>query len=52
MTIEEKYILKNKILRGLEKSYQNLIAAKKRNNEELIILKDNQIVRVKPQTKK
>ena len=40
--------LVNKILIGLEKSYQKLIATKKRNNEDLIILRDNKIVRVQP----
>ena len=37
-----------KIMRGLEISHQKLIATKRRNNEELIIIRDNKIVRVKP----
>jgi len=38
----------DKIILGLEKSHQKLLATKRRNNEELIILRDNTIVRVKP----
>ena len=40
--------LVNKIIYGLEKSHQQLLAAKRRNNEELVIIRDNKIVRVKP----
>ncbi|EPB65674.1 e3 binding domain protein, partial [Ancylostoma ceylanicum] len=39
---------KNKILKGLEKVYEKLIEFKKQKNSELVILKDNQIIRVKP----
>jgi hypothetical protein len=48
---EEKKKLKeltDKILRGLELSNKKLHALKRRNNEELIILQDNKIVRIKP----
>lgn len=45
---EENEELVNKILRGLEKSYQDLLASKKRNNEDLIILRNDRIVRIKP----
>ena len=48
MTTNDKIDLENKILFGLEKSYQKLIATKKRNNEDLIILRDNKIVRIQP----
>jgi len=37
-----------KIMIGIEKSHQKLLATKKKNKEELIIIRDNQIVRVKP----
>ena len=40
--------LLDKIMLGLEKSHQKLLADKRRNNEELIIIRDNKIVRVKP----
>ncbi|MDR3287627.1 MAG: hypothetical protein LBT27_09320 [Prevotellaceae bacterium] len=50
MTEKDKIELKNKILRGLEKCYQDLLAYKKRNNEELVILnKNKEIVIIKPQ---
>ena len=37
-----------KILEGMDKVYDKLIEFKKKMNSELVILKDNQIVRVKP----
>ena len=37
-----------KLLEGLEKVYERLIEFKKKMNSELVILKDNQIVKVKP----
>lgn len=40
---------KLKILKGLEVAYQKLIEFKKQKNSELIIIKDNKIVRIKPQ---
>ncbi|MDR0738049.1 MAG: hypothetical protein LBF39_03135 [Prevotellaceae bacterium] len=38
-----------KIMRGLELSRKRLYEYKKRNNQELAILRDNKIVRIKPQ---
>ena len=40
---------KNKILKGLEKVYEKLIEFKKMKNSELVILRDNKIVRIKPE---
>ncbi|CAN5513275.1 hypothetical protein BH11BAC2_BH11BAC2_11600 [soil metagenome] len=37
-----------KILEGMDKVYENLIAFKKKMNSELVILKDNKIIRIKP----
>ena len=37
-----------KILEGLNKVYERLIEFKKKMNSELVILKDNRIVKVKP----
>ncbi|MFV5695104.1 hypothetical protein ACM55G_06645 [Flavobacterium sp. LB3P122] len=37
-----------KIVDGMNKVYEKLIEFKKRTNSELVILKDNKIVRVKP----
>jgi hypothetical protein len=38
----------DKILQGLKKSYKDLIAYKRRNNEKLIVLKDNKVVSINP----
>ncbi|WP_395059028.1 hypothetical protein [Flavobacterium sp.] len=37
-----------KILEGMDKIYDKLIEFKKKANSELIVIKDNQIVRIKP----
>ncbi len=46
--IEKQTELHNKIIVGLEKVYNKLIEFKKQKNTELVILKDNQVVKVKP----
>ena len=48
-SVEEQIELKNKILLGLEKVYEKLIAFKKQKNTELVVMKDNKIVRIKPE---
>lgn len=45
---KEEDELTNKILRGLDKSYKDLLEYKRRNNEDLIVLRNNRIVRIKP----
>ena len=47
-TVEKQIELKNKILIGLEKVYERLIEFKKQKNSELVIIKDNKIVKIKP----
>lgn len=47
-TKKEKIDQRNKILRGLEKTYEKLIQVKKEKNADLVILKDDKIVHVKP----
>jgi hypothetical protein len=47
-TVEKQIELKNKILIGLEKVYERLIEFKKQKNTELVIIKDNKIVKIKP----
>jgi hypothetical protein len=37
-----------KILEGMEKVYEQLIEFKKKKNSELVILKEGEIVRIKP----
>jgi hypothetical protein len=39
----------DKILRGLELSRKRLYEYKKRNNQELVVFRDNKIVKVRPQ---
>lgn len=47
--IERQKEEKSKILKGLEKVYEKLLEFKKQNNSELVVLKNNQIVRIKPE---
>jgi hypothetical protein len=39
---------RDKILKGMEKVHELLIESKKKNNSDLIVLVNNQIIRVKP----
>ena len=48
MTAQEWIEIKSRILKGLELTYEKLIAEKKANNTELVIIRDNKIVMVKP----
>ena len=48
-TVEKQIELRNKILIGLDKVYEKLIEFKKQQNTELVVMKDNKIVRIKPQ---
>ena len=48
-TVEKQLELRDKILIGLEKVYEKLIEFKKQKNTELVIMKDNKIVRIKPE---
>jgi hypothetical protein len=48
-TVEKQIELKDKILTGLEKVYERLIEFKKQKNTELVILRDNKIVKIKPE---
>jgi len=43
--IEEK----NKILKGLEKVYEKLIEFKKAKNSVLVVIRENKIVKIKPE---
>jgi len=50
MTVKNKEndVQVNKILKGLELTYEKLLAEKKAKNSELIVLKNNKIVAMKP----
>jgi sulfur carrier protein ThiS len=47
-TIEIQIKEKNEILKGLEKTYETLLAFKKSKNSELVVLRNNKIVKLKP----
>jgi len=47
MTPEAKIERRNKILKGLEKAYDKMIDFKKQHNSELVIIRDNKIVKIK-----
>ena len=48
MTEQERDDNKRKILKGLEITYEKLLAEKKAKNSELVVLRNNKIVTVKP----
>ena len=48
MTTQERNEIKRKILKGLELTYEKLLADKKAKNGELVVLRDNKIVTIKP----
>lgn len=50
-TIEIQIKEKNEILKGLEKTYETLLEFKKSKNSELVVLRDNKIVKIKPYSK-
>ena len=47
-TVDKQNELYNKILLGLEKAYKKLIEFKKQKNTELVIMKNDKIVKIKP----
>lgn len=48
MTEKDKTEQKEKILLGLELSYQRMLEFKKQKNSELIVMQQGKIVRIKP----
>jgi len=48
-TVEKQLELRDKILIGLEKVYEKLIEFKKDKKSELVVIKDNKIVKIKPE---
>jgi hypothetical protein len=47
-TVEKQIELRNKILLGLEKVYEKLIEFKKQKNTDLVVIRNNKVVRIKP----
>ena len=48
MTKEAKNIRKTKILKGLEKAYEKMLEFKRKNNSEVVIMREDKIVKIKP----
>ena len=48
MTTQERNSLKHKILKGLELNYAKLIAEKRANNQEIVVMHNGKIVSLKP----
>lgn len=48
MTKEDRTERKIKILKGLEKAYEEMLDFKRKSNSEIIVIKDNKIVKIKP----
>jgi hypothetical protein len=47
-TLEKQLEQKNKILKGLEKPYENLLRFKNQKNSVLVVQKNGKIQRIKP----
>jgi hypothetical protein len=47
-TVEKQIEQKNNILLGLEKAYEKLIEFKKLKKTDLVVLKNNKVVKIKP----
>ena len=47
MTTETKIERRNKILKGLEKAHEKMLDFKKERKSELVIIRDNKIVKIK-----
>ena len=45
MTTENKIERREKILKGLEKAYEKMLEFKRKNNSEIVIIKENKIVK-------
>ncbi|WP_415326496.1 hypothetical protein [Chryseobacterium sp. MMS23-Vi53] len=48
MTQEAKEERKVKILEGLEKAYEKMLDFKRKNNSDVVVIRDNKIIRIKP----
>ncbi len=48
-TVEKQIEFRDKIILGLEKVYEKLIEFKKQKKTEIVIMKDNKIVKIKPE---
>ncbi len=48
MTTTDTIELRNKIIIGLEKAYEKMLEFKRQKNSDLVVIRNNKIVRIKP----
>ena len=48
MTTENKIEKRDKILKGLEKAYEKMLEFKKKNNSEIVVIRENKIMKIRP----
>jgi len=48
MTQENREEKRDKIVKGLEIAYEKMVEFKRKNNSEIVILKENKIIKIKP----
>jgi len=48
MTTKENEALEKKILDGLERTYEKLLAEKRAKGQKIVVLRDNKIVTIEP----
>lgn len=48
MIKETKTEKRNKIVKGLEKAYEKMLEFKRKNNSEIVVIRENKIVKIKP----
>lgn len=48
-TKEQVDDIREKVLKGLSKTYEKLIEMKRKNNSVLVVSKDGQILKIKPE---
>jgi len=48
-TVEKQIELREKIIKGLDKVYERLIEYKKSKNTEIVIIRENKIIKIKPE---
>jgi hypothetical protein len=49
MTTEDRIDLRNKILLGLKQAYEKMLEFKKQKNSVVVVIRDNKIVKLKPE---
>lgn len=52
ITVEEQIAFKNKIINGLALAYERLLEFKKQKNSVVVVMRENKIVKLKPEDAK